>query len=70
MHLKQSHAKVGVSGFRWAGESELGHGDAQRLRDQADCFRKRNVLDFLDEGEDISRLTATEAVEKLACRVN
>ena len=36
------------------------------MRDDADGFREADVLDFGNEGEDVSRSLATEAMEELA----
>ena len=47
------------------GKRDLRHRHAQLLRQQPDGFRESNILDFLDEGKDISRLAAAKAVIKL-----
>src|SRR5208337_559503 len=67
MHVDEHHANVSVAGLLRTGKRDLGHGHAQLLSNQPKGFREGDVLDLLDKGEDISRLSAAKAVIKLPC---
>jgi hypothetical protein len=68
--LDEPAALTVLGGFFGRGEIAFGKRDAALLRDDFDGFRKADVFDLLDEGEDVSGLTATEAVKELAGGVN
>ncbi len=68
--IEQKAAGAGLARFLRRVELGLGRGDAELLGDGANGLRKGDVLDFLDEGEDVSGDSAAEAVEELAAGVD
>src|SRR5208282_6091645 len=70
MHIQQRHENLSVASLRRTGKSHLRHRHAELLRNQPDRFREGDVLDLLNKGEDISRLSAAEAVKKLPRGMN
>src|SRR5271155_4257996 len=65
VNVEQRHSSLSVARLGWAGERNLRHRHALLLRDQPNGLRKRDVLDLLHEGEDISRLPAAKTVKEL-----
>ena len=70
MHFEQYRPKLGIFCLRRTAVNGFGKGDAQLLRDQPDRFRKSDVLDFLDEGENVTLGGTSETIKKLARGVN
>ena len=70
MKVEEEAAGTGLASFLRGVELDLGGGNAELLGDGADRFREGYVFDLLDEGEDVSRDSAAEAVEELAAGVD
>ncbi len=65
MDLEQRSAQSRVFCFLRAAELHFRQRDAKFLRDKADRFGEGDVFDLLDEGEDVTRDAASEAVKEL-----
>jgi len=70
VEVEEFGALAVFGGFFRGGEVAFGERNAAFLGDGADGFRKAEVVDFLEEGEDVSMLVAAEAVEVLAADVD
>ena len=70
MDFEQYRAQPGFFGLLRSVEAGLRNCDPQLLGHGSDRFREGDVLDFLDEGEDVSGDATAEAVEELAGSVD
>ena len=66
VNFDQPHAHAGLALLLGRGVAHLRQRNLEFLGDQANCFRKADVLNLLHETEDVARCSATEAVKELS----